>query len=427
MELHERPVWSEGARFPAPPPTPLPEQVDVAVVGGGITGLAAALELARAGARVAVLEARHFGWGAGARNGGMVLSGLKLDAGTLLKKYGRVRARRLWDASLAAIDTVARLVAEEDIDCDFARAGHLVLASKPAHTAALRHEAALLAHEFGHVTRFVPAGELAGEIGSRAFHGGLVDEASAGVDPARYLVGLAHAALCRGACLFERTPAEQIRRDGKHWQVATPHGTLHAGAVFVATAGYTGRATPALQRKVLPVGSYVIATEPLPATLAQQISPRGRMMYDTKHFLHYFRLTPDGRMLFGGRARFTPETPASVRESAAILRREMLRFFPQLDGARVTHAWGGTLDFTFDLMPHAGVVDGMHVAIGYAGHGVALATYLGTRVAAQLAGTVADNPFAELPLPGAPLGLYRGNPWFLPLAAAWYRVLDIVS
>jgi glycine/D-amino acid oxidase-like deaminating enzyme len=426
MEFHERPVWSEGAHFPALAPAPLPEQVDVAVVGGGITGLAAALELARAGARVAVLEARHFGWGAGARNGGMVLSGLKLDAGTLLKNYGRAQARRLWDASLAAINTVEHMVATEAIDCAFARSGHLVLASKPNHAAALRHEAALLAREFGHATRFVPAGELAAEVGSAAFHGGLVDDASAGVNPARYLAGLALAALRYGACLFEHTPAEQFRRDGTRWQIATPRGTLAAGAVLVATAGYTGRATPALQRKVLPVGSYVIATEPLPAALAQQLSPRGRMMYDTKHFLHYFRLTPDRRMLFGGRARFTPETPSSVRESAAILRREMVAFFPQLGDARVTHAWGGTLDFTFDLMPHAAVVDGMHVAIGYAGHGVALATYLGTRIAAQLIGSAADNPFAELPLPGAPLGIYRGDPWFLPLAAAWYRVLDIV-
>ncbi|HET8647385.1 MAG TPA: FAD-binding oxidoreductase, partial [Vicinamibacteria bacterium] len=173
-------------------------------------------------------------------------------------------------------------------------------------------------------------------------------------------------------------------------------------------------------------GSYIIATEPLEKDVARELIPRGRMVYDTKHFLHYLRLTPCRRLLFGGRAGFVPETPASVRESAGILRRDMVQMFPQLREARVAYAWGGTLDFTFDLMPHATQVDGMHIAVGYAGHGVALATYLGTRMGARLAGAPVEHPF-DRPLRGAPLGLYRGDPWFLPLAGAWYRLLDWVS
>ena len=151
------------------------------------------------------------------------------------------------------------------------------------------------------------------------------------------------------------------------------------------------------------------------------------MIFDSKRFLYYFRLTPDRRMLFGGRAGFFPDTPAKVYESAQILRRGMLRVYPQLRDAQVEYAWGGTLDFAFDMMPHAGVDDGLFYALGYAGHGVALATYLGTRMAERIAGETSDLSFAALPFPGAPLGLYNGNLWFLPLVGAWYRFLDWIS
>jgi glycine/D-amino acid oxidase-like deaminating enzyme len=172
----------------------------------------------------------------------------------------------------------------------------------------------------------------------------------------------------------------------------------------------------------------VIASQPLPEPLARELSPRGRMMYDSRHFVHYFRLTPDRRLLFGGRARFVPETDSTVRDSAEILRVEMVRTYPQLRDVRVEYAWGGTLDFAFDTMPHAGKLDGIHYALGYAGHGVALATYLGTRMGELLgAGALDAIPFARLGFPGAPLGLYRDRPWFLPFAAAWYKFLDWVA
>lgn len=411
----------------------LPETVDVAVIGGGYTGLAAARALAKHGLAVALLEAHSFGWGASSRNGGMVLTGLKLSPGELIAKYGREQARKLFAASLAAIDCVEQIVAEEQIECDFARHGHLLVAAKPAHAAALDSEAALLAREFGHPTRVVPRDALRSEIGSDAYYGGLVDETSAGINPARYAAGLAHAAARAGAHIFDRTPVERIMRDapGTHaghcYRVITSGGELRARAVFAATGGYTGAAFPALRRRIIPIGSYIIATEPLPDVLAQEVSPQGRMIFDSKHFLYYFRLTPDRRMLFGGRAGFFPETPATVRESAAILRRGMLHVYPQLRDARIDYAWGGTIDCAFDMMPHAGRLDGLYYALGYAGHGVAMATYLGTCMAGQIAGASGENPLAGLPFPGAPLGLYRSTPWFLPFVGAWYKVLDWVS
>jgi glycine/D-amino acid oxidase-like deaminating enzyme len=428
MILKETPVWLEGVAFPAiDPAQPLPAHVDVAIVGGGYTGMAAARELARRGASVALLEARTLGWGASSRNGGMALTGLKLEADQLAAKYGLDTARRLFAASLQALDTVERIVAEERIECDFVRSGHLLLASKPSHYRALAREAELLDRDFGHPTSLLPPAELHGEIGSGAYHGGLADEASAGVQPARYAAGLARAAQRAGAQIYERAPVERIERQGPGWRLATPRGELRAGAVFVASGGYSGPATPALRRKIVPLGSYIIATQPLPEQLARELSPRNRMIFDSKRFLYYFRLTPDRRMLFGGRAGFFPETPATVRDSAEILRRGMIQVYPQLRDARVEYAWGGTLDVTFDMMPHAGQIGGLYYAIGYAGHGVAMATYLGGLMGACLAGEQVDNPFAELPFPGAPLGLYGGRPWFLPLVGAWYKFLDWVS
>jgi glycine/D-amino acid oxidase-like deaminating enzyme len=399
----------------------------VAIVGGGYTGLAAARELARRGASVALLEARTLGWGASSRNGGMVLTGLKLEAEQLVAKYGLEMARRLFTAALKALDCVEQIVAEEQIACDFARSGHLLLACKPAHFKVMEREAGLLERDFGHITRVIQPSRLRGEIGSDAYAGGLVDEASAGINPARYVAGLAHAAQRAGAKLYQRAPVERIARAGADWQLTTPRGNLRVGAVLLASGGYSGAATPALRRKIVPLGSYIIATEPLPESLAREVSPRNRMIFDSKRFLYYFRLTPDRRMLFGGRAGFFPETPVTVRESAEILRRGMLQVYPQLRDMRVEYAWGGTLDVTFDMMPHAGQLGGLHYAIGYAGHGVAMATYLGTLLGAGLAGQKVDNPFAELPFPGAPLGLYDGRPWFLPLVGAWYKFLDWVS
>jgi glycine/D-amino acid oxidase-like deaminating enzyme len=425
--VKETTLWLEGVRFPElDAAQPLPEQVDVAVIGGGYTGLTAALALAKRRASVAVLEAQSLGWGASSRNGGQVLTGLKLDSATLIKKYGLERARQMFAASLAAIDCVEQIVREHNIDCNFERSGHLLLAAKPKHFQALVTEAALLKREFGHDSYLIAPSEQSREIGSKAYHGALLDPVSAGVNPARYVAGLAWAAQRAGAQLFPHTPAQRISRSRKGFVINTPRGHLRAKEVVIATSGYTGAATPVFRRRVIPIGSYIIATEPLPADLARELSPHRRMMFDTKHFLYYFRLTPDRRMLFGGRARFFPESPSTVRESAEILRKGMLSVYPQLHDTRIEYAWGGTLDFAFDMMPHAGKLRGMHYALGYAGHGVAMASYLGTQIGKHLAGEPADNPFAGMRFPTAPLGAYNGHPWFLPFVGLWYRFLDII-
>jgi glycine/D-amino acid oxidase-like deaminating enzyme len=423
--LTETNFWLTTLQPPVFPAQPLPERVDVAVIGGGFSGLSAALRLAKSGCSVAVLETQTMGWGASCRNGGMVLTGMKLGVETLIQKYGLERAKRLFALSLAAINTVDRLVREENIDCAFSRCGHLETASKPAHLAGYARAAELLEKHFSHRVRILPRTELGSEIGSDLYHGGLLDELSAGINPAQFVFGLAAAAFRAGAALHEKTSVIGIERQSAGFVLRTNRGALRADKVFVGSGGYTGPASPALQKRLIPIGSFIIATAPLSATLAQEINPRKRMIFDSKHFLHYFRLTPDNRLLFGGRAAFLPETAGSVRDSAVILQRDMLSVHPQLTDIPVEYVWGGSLDFAFDTMPHAGLLDGMVHAVGYAGHGVAFATHLGSLMAAQMLGQAVENPLLGLPFPSLPF--YNGVPWFLPLAGLYYKFLDVVS
>ncbi len=431
MSYQERIYWQDTVEMPAACSDPLPEVVDVAILGAGFTGLAAARALGRQGASVAVLEAESIGWGASSRNGGMVLTGTKLPLETLIGRYGREVARRIYAASLASIECVEQIITEEAIACDFARCGHLEVACKAAHFDGFARSAQMVEQECNHSLRIVPRSQLRSEIGSDIYFGGLVDETSAGLNPARYVAGLARATARAGARLFADARVHAIERasrnGGPSFRLTTARGPISAREVLVATSGYTGSATPALRKKIIPIGSFIIVTEPLPDSLARELSPRNRMIYDSKNFLYYYRLTPDNRMLFGGRAAFFPETSSTTRRSAEILRRGMVDVYPQLAQTPLAYAWGGTLDFCFDIMPHAGKLDGMHYAVGYAGHGVAMATYLGTRMAHAIAGQADENPFAGLPFPGAPLGLYNGWPWFLPFAGMYYKVLDWIS
>jgi glycine/D-amino acid oxidase-like deaminating enzyme len=407
--------------------TPLPEKVDVAVIGGGYTGLSAARTLAKRGVKVAVLEANTIGWGASSRNGGMTLTGLKVSMHTVFKKYGREIARRLFQCSIESVDMVERIVKDENIDCGFARYGHLLTASKPAHYEGFKGEVDFMAKEFNHAVRLVPQSELRREIGSNAYHGALVDEVSGGLNPAQYVAGLAAAAEKAGATLHARARVNSLERRDKRFFIQTERGSLQAESVLVGTSGYTSNATKKLQRKVIPIGSFIIATERLSDELVHELSPKNRMIFNSVHYLNYFRLW-DNRMIFGGRAAFFPENKNTTARSAEILRREMINVYPQLKDVNVEYVWGGTLDFAFDMMTHVGEVDGIYYSLGYAGHGVAMATYLGKTVAdAMMNGNIKEHPFAQFDFPGAPLGLYNGYPWFLPFAGAWHKILDWVE
>jgi len=432
MSVKQSNYWLDTVSEPQKGAAQLPpDNVDVAVVGAGFCGLSAARALAKRGARVAVLEAETLGWGASCRNGGMVLTGLKLPVPTLITRYGRELVQRMYAASLESIDLVEQIVKEEAIACSFSRCGHLEVACKRAHFDAYAEAAARVKREFNHELRIIPKGELRREIGSDIYFGGLVDETSAGVNPAQYVAGLAKAAQHAGAALFDHTRVLGVKQQrpagARCFRVETSRGALEAKEVLLASGAYTTSATPALRKKVIPIGSYIIATEPLPADLARELSPRNRMIYDSKHFLFYYRLTPDNRMLFGGRAAFFPESESTVRESAELLRQGMISVYPQLRETKVDYVWGGTLDFAFDVMPHSGKLDDMHFALGFAGHGVAAATWMGAKLAGVICGHPDDSPFSKIPFPNPPIGLRSGNTWALPLAGLYYRLLDFFT
>ena len=429
MNIKEKNYWLDTVAEPAAGATgSLPDEVDVAIVGGGFCGLSAARTLAMRGVRVALFESESLGWGASSRNGGMVLTGMKLPVPTLIKRYGRELVQRMYAASLESIDLVEQLVKEEGIDCNFSRCGHLEVACKQTHFDDYAAAAARIKTEFNHELRIVPRNALRSEIGSEIYFGGMVDETSAAVNPARYVDGLAKAAQRHGACLYDHTrvtsACSQPNGANGSFRIETTRGSLTAKEILLASGAYTTAATPGLRKRVIPIGSYIIATEILPDKLAAELSPRNRMIYDSKHFLYYYRLTPDNRMLFGGRAAFFPESESTVRESAALLRQGMIQVYPQLRDVKVEYVWGGTLDFALDVMPHSGKIDGMHFAVGFAGHGVAAATWMGAKLANTICGDPDDNPFSRIPFPGAPIGLRSGNTWALPLAGAYYRILD---
>jgi glycine/D-amino acid oxidase-like deaminating enzyme len=264
-------------------------------------------------------------------------------------------------------------------------------------------------------------GEIAAELGSPRYHGGLLDPLAGSVQPARLADGLARAAERAGARLVERAELRRVRRSGDAWVLTTAAGELRTEALLVATNGYTGGAVPALRRRVVPVGSYLIATAPLGRAVAERLIARGRVLSDTKNLLYYFRRSPDDRLVFGGRAAFRP-TP--VARSAAILRRGLAEVFPELADTPVEYAWGGQVAFTLDQMPHAGALDGVHYALGYGGHGVALATWLGARMGHAMAGRA---PVPRLTAPFRAVPLYQGRPWFLPVVGGYYRLRDWCS
>jgi glycine/D-amino acid oxidase-like deaminating enzyme len=418
----ERCMWTEVTPLPRRPAAPLPSRTDFAIIGGGYTGLAAARALARRGADVTVLERHNLGWGASSRNGGFVLPGFKLEMEELARRVGSERARGLFELSLEAMRFLDALITQEGIACDFVRCGAATLAAKPDHLPALERSGRFLRNELGYETELVPPQDMERVIGSSRYHGALLDSGAFSLQPAKYLQGLACAADRAGARLLEDTEVTRIRKVKDGFEVGTTRGTVRAREVLAATNGYTTAALAPLRRRVIPIGSYIIATEPLGEALTQRLVPGGRVMSDTKNLLYYFRLSPDGRMVFGGRASFTPASP---RRSAAILAAGMREVFPELAGTTVAYSWSGKVAYPMDHLPHAGRLNGVHYSMGYCGHGVALATFLGTRMGDVLAGVgevpdLGGKRFKAIPL-------FNGFPWFLPLVGGYYRVRDWLS
>ncbi|AJW95706.1 NAD(P)/FAD-dependent oxidoreductase [Burkholderia gladioli] len=399
---------------------------DVLVVGAGITGSAAALALARKGASVVVCEAGTVGQAASGRNGGMCNNGFAQDYASLSRRLGTELANRLYLAFDAGVDMVERLIREESIDCDFARFGKLKLAAKPEHYDRLVRSQALLAAGVDPDTRVVSKAELRDEIGSDRYHGGLLLSKSAGMHVGRYVRGLANAAQARGAHVLEHTPVLGLARQaGGAYVARTPLGAIRARQVLLASGISQIGPFGWIRRRIVPVGAFIIVTEPLPRAVLDRLLPTRRMVTDTRNFVNFFRETPDGRLLFGGRARFAASDPRSDEKSGRILQRQMVAVFPELATARIDYCWGGMVDMTANRLPRAGERDGMYYSMGYSGHGTHMATLMGTLMAEIMDGRADLNPWSSFDWPAIPG--HFGKPWFLPMVGAWYRIKDFLQ
>ncbi len=422
--MKTNPFWRDD--FPRPtdlPVSPLPDDAGVAIVGGGITGLVAARSLAQAGGRPVVLEAATLGAGASTVNGGMTTYGLKVAASTALRRYGVELGTALWQASQDAVDSVEKLVRDEGIECNYQRDGAAELGYGDRDYRGFLEESRWMADRLDFRTEVLGPDRVAEVVGGGRFRCAQVDSFSAGLHPARYTYGVARAAHRAGATLVEHAEVLGITPDGDGHILRTAIGSVRARQVLLATNGHTGGLVPALQRRVIPVGSYIVVTEPLPEEIGRELIPDGRMLWTSRRFLNYFRLTPDGRLLMGGRQDLS--TDLDLADSAQRLRRTVVDFFPTLHDVEITHSWSGRIGVTFDLMPHIGRTDGIWYSLGYSGHGVAVATYSGSEVAALISGAKSATPFATIDHPSR--WYYRKRPWFLPAAARMYRLLDRVG
>lgn len=423
--------WHDTApAFAGGQTAPVEGRFDVAVIGAGFTGLNAARKLARAGARVAVLDAGPVGAGGSGRNGGHLNNGIAHGYADAKAHLGPDRARALYRAYDRSIDMIEDLIAEEGIACDFRRAGKLKLASKPSHVAALRTNYDLVSREVDPETRWLDRADLAGEIGSDAFHGAALFEKSAMMHMGRYLTGLAEASVRHGATIWETAPVTGRDRTRDGWELVTPRGRLQATTVIAATGAYSAQVPQAplgyFRRRIISMGSFLIATRPLTSEEVAATMPGNRTCVTSMNIGNYFRLSPDNRLIFGGRARFSAVSDQrSDAKSGKMLRQAMAQIFPQLADVEIDYCWGGLVGMTKDRFPRAGEADGMLYAMGYSGHGAQLSTLLGQVLADLAMGRKDTNPLGGLNWP--PVPALDGKPWFLPLAGLWFKVKDRLS
>jgi glycine/D-amino acid oxidase-like deaminating enzyme len=400
-------------------------KADVAIIGGGFTGLSAALALARSGASVVVLEADKVIGQASGRNGGQCNAGTAQDFGALVARFGLETARLFYRAHCEAVDTVERLTREEAIDCDFRRCGRAKLAAKPQHFDKLARARDLLAEHVDPDVVLIPREQLGDEINANGFFGALVQTTSAQLHPGRFGIGLAEAAVRAGALVHEHACVQSLERSGKAWRLTTPKGQITAAQVLVATGGASAAAPFGwYRRRIVSVGSFVIATAPLEPQLIDRLMPQRRNFVTSKNIGNYFRLAADNRLIFGGRARFAISSPVSDLKSGHVLEQAMHRIFPALKGVTLDHVWGGMVDLTADRLPRAGQQDGLFYAMGYSGHGVQMATHMGQAMGRVMGGEASANPWATLEWPSVPG--HFGKPWFLPLVGLWYKWQDII-
>jgi len=395
---------------------------DVAIVGGGLAGLSAALELAERGLDVVLLEAKELGWGASGRNGGQAIHGLACDQGEIEAQLGASDARRVWDMTLEALDLIRERCARHAIDCDW-RDGYLGVATNARKGRALAEWTEHMQRDYGYALTPVPPERIRDWIDSPRYHSGVHDPRSGHLHPLKYSLGLARAAAAAGVRIFEHSPVTSLTPGPTVW-LRTAAGEVHANQALLAGNVYLQGVAPELERRIMPVGTYIVCSEPIEHGLAESLIPSRSAVCDTDFVLDYFRPTNDDRMLFGGRVSYSTRTPANLAES---MRRRMVDAFPQLAHTQVEFAWGGFVDITMNRAPDFGRLgSNLYYLQGFSGHGLALTGLAGRLVAEAMAGDAGRfDLFARLKHRDFPGGPLMRTP-ALVLGMAWYRLKDLL-
>jgi len=418
------PFWQQDVPPPEPSRRPPPAAVDVLIVGAGYTGLSAARETAVAGAHTLVLEAGALGAGCSGRNGGQVAYSIKPSLAALTARHGRERALAICLEGREAVAYLRALATGSGVDCDWRPNGCFFGAHTPRHFTAMARDAESQTPGLEQRITVVSRAEQHREIASDAYYGGCVYDDDASVDPMRLLNALLERATTAGVEVVDNCPVQAVQASGGGFDVSTPRGRIRARKVLIATNGLTGPLSPWLRRRVIPIGSYQIATERLGTGRVRELIPHARNISDSRRVIVYFRPSPDGeRIIFGGRAALSEKDPLAC---VPRLRSMLTAVFPQLERVAITHAWVGWVAYTFDTLPHLGSHAGIHYCMGYCGQGVPLAPYLGRRIGQQMMG-LAEGRTALDGLPFPSRFLYHGVPWFLAPSVLAYRALDALG
>ena len=423
-DFKEQPYWWEQMPLTTMDDTSLPDNVDIVIVGAGYTGLNAAIQTARGGRKTLVLDAENAGWGASTRNGGQVSTSVKPSYDELKKKHGSEVAYAILNEGCNSLQWTEEFIRSEGIDCNFKVVGRFHAAHNSSQYVKLGKAVDRRISGLETEAYMVPRAEQQAELGTDGYFGGVVFPKHASLHPARYHRGLLNKAMDAGATIISHCPVTDLSREKEGFLVKMPTGILKARQVLIATNGYTGGLTPWHQRRIIPIGSYVIATEALAPEVMDRLMPKDRTVSDTRKVVYYYRPSPDrSRIIFGGRVSLGETNP---RASGPLLHHSLSGIFPELTDVKISHSWMGFVAFTFDTLMHVGEDDGLFYSMGYCGSGVGMAGYLGMKVGQQMLGKKeGDTAFNHLKFQTRPL--YKGNPWFLSPSVMYYKMRDSIN